>query len=68
MLSVAMRAGSTDVVIKQIALRMSDDAEDSLTRVVSRIEPVMVIITSVMVGIILLSVLLPLINIMKAIG
>ena len=68
MLSVAMRAGSTDVVIKQIASRMSDDAEDSLTRIVARIEPVMVIITSVMVGIILLSVLLPLINIMKAIG
>ena len=68
MLSVGMRTGNADAVIEQIALRMSEEAENSLASIVARIEPTMVIITSVMVGIIILSVLLPLINIMKAIG
>ena len=68
MLSVGMRTGNADAVIEQIASRMSEEAENSLASIVARIEPTMVIITSVMVGIIILSVLLPLINIMKAIG
>jgi type IV pilus assembly protein PilC len=68
MLSVGMRTGNADAVIEQIALRMSEEAENSLASIVARIEPTMVIITSVIVGIIILSVLLPLINIMKAIG
>ena len=68
MLSIGMRAGSADTVIEQISNNMSDEAEQSLEDAVARIEPAMVIITSVIVGIILLSVMLPLINIMKAIG
>ena len=47
---------------------MADEASDSLEASVARIEPALVIITSVLVGIIILSVLLPLINIMKTIG
>lgn len=68
MLSVGLRTGSADSVIEQIASRMSDEAEQSLAASVARIEPAMVIITAFMVGIIILSVLLPLINIMKTIG
>ena len=67
-LSVGMRAGSTDLVVEQIASRMADEAEDSLASSIARIEPAMVIFTSVMVGIIILSVLLPLVNIMNTIG
>jgi type IV pilus assembly protein PilC len=68
MLSVGLRTGSSDSVIEQIASRMSDEAEQSLAASVARIEPAMVIITAFMVGIIILSVLLPLINIMKTIA
>ena len=68
MLSIGIRSGSTDEVIEQISSRMSDEAEDSLASAVARIEPALVIITSVLVGIIILSVLLPLIDIMKTIG
>lgn len=68
MLSVGLRTGSADTVIEQIADRMSDEAETSLAASVARIEPAMVLITSVLVGIIILSVLLPLVNIMKTIG
>jgi type IV pilus assembly protein PilC len=68
MLTLGIRAGSADSVMEQIASRMSEEAEDALSATIARIEPAMVIITSVLVGIILLSVMLPLLNIMKAIG
>ena len=68
LLKVSMRAGSADITITQIASRMSDQTEEMLESMVAKIEPAMVIVTSVMVGAILLSVMLPLINIMKAIG
>ena len=68
LLSVGIRTGSADAVIDQIASRMSDEASDALSATVARVEPALVIITSVLVGIIILSVLLPLINIMKTIG
>jgi type IV pilus assembly protein PilC len=42
--------------------------EDDLNRRIGRIEPTLVIVGSVLVGIILLSVMLPLMNIMTAIG
>ena len=67
LLAVAIRAGRGDTVMAQIAARMSDEAQDCLENAVSKIEPALVIITSFIVGIILLSVMLPLINIMKAI-
>jgi type IV pilus assembly protein PilC len=67
-LSVGIRSGNTDSVIEQIASRMADDAEDKLLSIVARIEPALVIITSVLVGIIIISILLPLINIMETIG
>ena len=67
-LSVGIRSGNTDSVIEQIASRMANDAEDKLLSIVARIEPALVIITSVLVGIIIISILLPLINIMETIG
>ncbi|MBQ3065835.1 MAG: type II secretion system F family protein [Clostridia bacterium] len=68
LLKVSIRAGSADITITQISSRMSDQTEEMLESMVAKIEPAMVIVTSVMVGAILLSVMLPLINIMKAIG
>lgn len=68
MLSVGLRQGGGDLVMKDIADRLMEQANDALEQTVSRIEPAMVLIASMLVGLILLSVMLPLMNIMAAIG
>lgn len=68
MLAVGLRAGNGDRVMEDIARRLSQQAEDALEDAVSRIEPTMVLAASLLVGLILLSVMLPLMNIMSAIG
>jgi len=68
MLAVGIRSGSGDLVIAQIARQMDEDAADALEAAVGRIEPAMVLLASVLVGVILLSVMLPLMNILSAIG
>ena len=68
LLSVGLLTGSADSVMDNIAERMTADAEEALEGTVAKIEPVMVLVTSLMVGAILLSVMLPLTNIMNTIG
>lgn len=68
MVSVGFRSGSVDSVMKQIADHYEDETDEQLTRIISIIEPTLVIILSLIVGIILLSVLLPLMGIMSSIG
>ena len=68
MLAVGLRAGTGDRVMEGIAQRLSEQAEDALEDAVSGIEPAMVLAASLLVGLILLSVMLPLMNIMSAIG
>ena len=52
----------------EIARRLSDEADEALERKVAQVEPTLVLVTSLLVGAILLSVMLPLMNIMTAIG
>jgi type IV pilus assembly protein PilC len=54
--------------MKRLAELYGDDANESLNRAVSIIEPVMVGVLSVIIGAILLSVMLPLMGIMSSIG
>ena len=68
MLAVGLRQGGSDLVMADIANRLMEDAQESLERTVARAEPAMVLAASVLVGLILLSVMLPLMNIMAAIG
>ena len=63
-----MQSGNGDAVMVEIADRLSEEADAALTSKVEKLEPTLVLITSVLVGIILLSVMLPLMNIMEAIG
>lgn len=51
-----------------IAGNLMEDAETSLDTLVSRVEPALVLVCSILVGMILLSVMLPLMHIMAAIG
>ena len=68
MLSLGGRSGMADVAMSEIARRSDNSVQDEISRIVSRIEPTLVIITSVIVGVILLSVMLPLMGIMTSIG
>ena len=68
LLTLGIRGGSGDEVMEEIARRLSEDAQLALENKVSKVEPALVLVTSVLVGAILLSVMLPLMNIMTAIG
>jgi len=68
MLSLGDQAGMADNAMSEIARRSDTSVQDEIAHVVSRIEPTLVIITSVIVGIILLSVMLPMMGIMTSIG
>lgn len=68
MLVLGVRSGSGDVIVQEISRRMTQDSEQRLERIVNRIEPTLVLMTALIVGVILLSVMLPLMHIMSAIG
>lgn len=68
MLAIGIRSGSGDAVMEEIAGQLREEAERSVEQTVGRIEPAIVIFSSLIVGGILLSVMLPLVQIMSAIG
>lgn len=68
LLALGARGGTSDTVMAEIAARLSRDADDALERQTARIEPALVLATSLLVGAILLTVMLPLTHIMAAIG
>ncbi len=68
LLELGLRGGSGDRAMEQIARRLGEDSEIALEEKVGQVEPALVIVTSVLVGLILLAVMLPLMNIMTAIG
>ena len=66
--SLGIKSGAGETAINGIASRLEEDAQRAAEKSISRIEPAMVLVTSLLVGMILLSVMLPLMNIMTAIG
>ena len=54
--------------MKQISLQYEDEIEEQIDRILGRLEPTLVAVLSVAVGLILLSVMLPLLGIMINIG
>lgn len=68
LLILAERTGSLPETLESIARRSEEDALARLDRAVGAIEPAIVIVTAVLTGIILLSVMLPLLSIMSTLG
>ena len=68
LLATALRSGAADRSIQDIAERLTEKGERSIRQSVSRVEPALVIVSCILVGLILLCVMLPLMNIMSAIG
>ncbi|MBE5906623.1 MAG: type II secretion system F family protein [Lachnospiraceae bacterium] len=68
MIALGVKSGAGDSIMAEIAKRLEEDAMQAIDEAVARIEPTIVIITSIIVGVILLSVMLPLMNIMSTIA
>ena len=68
LLELAEKGGCADAVTAEIAERLARDADARLEETLGRVEPAMVLICCAIVACALLSVMLPLINIMSAIG
>lgn len=68
MLAMGVRTGSADEVLEQIADRTQAEVQEQTRRLISRLEPTLVIVMSVVVGVILLSVMLPLVGILTTLS
>ncbi|MCI8506680.1 MAG: type II secretion system F family protein [Lachnospiraceae bacterium] len=68
MVNVGILSGSLDQVMERVAEQYALEADERISRTVSRLEPTLVAIMSILVGMILLSVMLPLMGIMSGIG
>ena len=66
MLSIGERTGSTEAIMRDVARRTEEDMERAVDKLTGRVEPAAVVILSVCVGLLLLSVMLPLVGIMSA--
>lgn len=67
MIAVGQMSGQTDSVMRRLAALYEEELAQSVSYLVSLIEPTLVAFVSVMVGAILLSVMLPLLGIMSSI-
>jgi type IV pilus assembly protein PilC len=65
MLRVGGQMGGLDAMFEEIATRLNADTTRRFDRLIARIEPTMVVVLAVLAGLILLSVMLPLLGILS---
>lgn len=68
MVAVGFKSGNVDVVLSRIADSYEKTTDKRIQTIISFLEPTLVIVLSIIVGMILLSVILPLMGIMSSIG
>jgi type IV pilus assembly protein PilC len=68
MLQIGYKSGNSEVVLEKISKYYEEATLVRIQRILGAIEPTLVIVFSLMVGLILLSVIMPLIGIMSSIG
>lgn len=68
MITIGFKTGAMDRVMNKISQEYEEDIDQQINRVIAALEPTLVIVLSVMIGLILVSFLLPLIGIMSSIG
>lgn len=68
MIKVGSRSGRLDRVMEEISRGYEEEADASIDNTISRLEPTIVAVLAVSVGLVLLSVMLPLVGILSAIG
>jgi type IV pilus assembly protein PilC len=67
-INIGYKTGTLEDAMAKIAVIYESEVENALNKLTASIEPILVIILSIVVGFILLTVMLPLINIMSSIG
>lgn len=68
MIFIGVKSGNVDVVLDKIATLYEEDTDRRLRNFISILEPTLVIFLSLVVGLILLSVILPLLGVMSTMG
>lgn len=68
MLRVGQKTGEMDQMMAKVSSVFDDEVDHTLQTLTQAIEPILVIVLSLVVAVVLLAVMLPLINIMGAIG
>lgn len=67
-LKIAYTSGSFDEVWRKIRNRTNDEAQRTISNLLSMVEPAIVLLLAVMIGAVLLTIMIPLMNIMSALG
>lgn len=67
MVVLSAKTGNMEQVMEKVASTYQDQADEEIHNLISVVEPTLVIVLSVIVGLILMSVMLPLLNIMSGI-
>lgn len=68
MLAIGLHTGQQDLVLKQLSLAYEEEVEASTSRFLNIIEPSIIALLSIIVGILLLSIMLPLLGILSILG
>jgi type IV pilus assembly protein PilC len=68
MINIGMKSGSLDMVMENIAEQCNEDTDQKTQHILGVLEPTIVAILAVVVGILLLSIMLPLMGIMTNMG
>lgn len=68
MIKVGNRSGRLDAVMDDISRGYEEEADASIDNAIARLEPTIVAVLAISVGLVLLSVMLPLVGILSAIG
>ena len=68
LISAGFKAGASEAVMQELSRRCHNQTEEIMSKIMSRIEPILVIFLVFVVGMLLLSVMLPLLAMMNAIG
>lgn len=62
-----VRTGQLDTVMEEISRRCDEQLDDLLSRAIGVVEPAMVAVLSIVIGLILMTVMLPLMGVMSSI-
>lgn len=68
LLDAGIRSGAGETVLQQIAQRQLEQSEEAMERQAGKLEPILVAVACTLIGGVILSVMLPLLDIMTAIG
>ncbi len=68
MISIGFRTGTSDIVMQRITEHYEEDIDRRISAIVAALEPTLVAVLSLIVGFILMTVMIPLMGVMSAIG